>query len=470
MTKPVMQKRIYRMISLVMAFFMSVVLLFSVPVLPASAADVSHRWSSSSRVSFKVLGVGLTDIQTVTVPSYGSLSIPEGKIYTLTMRITDAQQPAMDSYYSLSVSSTPYIRYGSYTSYGVRNGDIYTFTLKGTALSSHLETPSVSFNSSCTALKQSAVGVDYAVYYDTVVLSQSLMDDPDYTPSPPLPVPEFGWMTTAANINNILVPPGTYGDITTTISFPTTSFPYIQFSPGHRYFIRFSIYPDASRFPVGLSYWLTDVELNIGGFSFPAAYNYLNRSYVISVVNDGSFFPTSHASISATVHLASSSSAAVSVQPHFSLNVDTQVINVFPISGQVVTDPGLQDAIKDQTAAIEKGTQDQIDNANKNHDEALNGYDNSGMDGTNSQLSGTLGGMDDVEDAAMGDSKDTIKNFDFGSMMDFSAGVTSGLSFITSVVNSFISASGQFQIVILFSFLMAFLSIIVGLWRYFRGS
>lgn len=111
-----------------------------------------------------------------------------------------------------------------------------------------------------------------------------------------------------------------------------------------------------------------------------------------------------------------------------------------------------------------------VDALNKQTDTVANGYDSSSGTASNDKLSSSLGEMNRAEDDAVASVEGSLKDYGFTDVLDFSVGLLSGLSFVTAFVNSFVTASGQLAVVISVLYCIAFLAVVLGLWRFFRGS
>lgn len=103
-------------------------------------------------------------------------------------------------------------------------------------------------------------------------------------------------------------------------------------------------------------------------------------------------------------------------------------------------------------------------------DTLINGYDSTAGDAANGELSSILTGMEDAENKTWLASQESIGSYVFTDILNFSAGLMSGLSLIFSFANSFFLASGDLSVIVSVLYCMAFLAIILGLWRFFRGS
>lgn len=121
-------------------------------------------------------------------------------------------------------------------------------------------------------------------------------------------------------------------------------------------------------------------------------------------------------------------------------------------------------------SVLNNTSQAQINAGNKNADDIMHSYDNTAGDAANGELSSILSGMEDAENKTWLASQESIGSYVFTDILNFSAGLMSGLSLIFSFANSFFLASGDFSVIVSVLYCMAFLAIILGLWRFFRGS
>lgn len=121
-------------------------------------------------------------------------------------------------------------------------------------------------------------------------------------------------------------------------------------------------------------------------------------------------------------------------------------------------------------SVLNNTSQAQINAGNKNADDIMHSYDNTAGDAANGELSSILSGMEDAENKTWLASQESIGSYVFTDILNFSAGLMSGLSLIFSFANSFFLASGDLSVIVSVLYCMAFLAIILGLWRFFRGS
>lgn len=96
------------------------------------------------------------------------------------------------------------------------------------------------------------------------------------------------------------------------------------------------------------------------------------------------------------------------------------------------------------------------------------GYDSSAGEETNDKLSGSLGGMTEAEDAISSGASGNLEGYNPSASLNFAQGLLSGLSLVTNFANSFFLASGDFKLSVSVLYTLAFLSIVVGLWRFVR--
>ena len=99
-------------------------------------------------------------------------------------------------------------------------------------------------------------------------------------------------------------------------------------------------------------------------------------------------------------------------------------------------------------------------------DDMMHGFKNPGMDTSSGQLEGAIGGYQEAEDDLFNSQKGSLDAFDPSSIFSFSVGTVSGITFCSSLVTSFFTASGDFSILVGVLFTVALLSIILGLFRF----
>lgn len=99
----------------------------------------------------------------------------------------------------------------------------------------------------------------------------------------------------------------------------------------------------------------------------------------------------------------------------------------------------------------------------------IKGYGNSGMDSGSSSLGDSLSGVDNSlgvvvagVDSSLADRADILNLF------DFTAGLHSALTLVGSFESAFLTASGELTVAMTMVYWMIFLSIVVGLWRFFK--
>lgn len=93
-------------------------------------------------------------------------------------------------------------------------------------------------------------------------------------------------------------------------------------------------------------------------------------------------------------------------------------------------------------------------------------YDSSAGDSANSDLSGSLGGMGDIEGSITADASGHLENYDISSFLKFPKGLVSGLSLVTSFANRFLSVSNYFSQYVNILYAIGFMAILLGLWRF----
>lgn len=111
-------------------------------------------------------------------------------------------------------------------------------------------------------------------------------------------------------------------------------------------------------------------------------------------------------------------------------------------------------------------TQQQINNDNANHENLVNGYDNSVITNGNDKLAGKLDEYEKLEEELLSDTKDNLNNFQFENpFLSFNA-VMSDISYIlTAIYNGL----GSFNIPIAFSMTLTIAMLCIG-WYRFKGG
>lgn len=118
--------------------------------------------------------------------------------------------------------------------------------------------------------------------------------------------------------------------------------------------------------------------------------------------------------------------------------------------------------LEDKLAYIQSG----IDQVQDSQDELMNGYDASAGSSSNSQLQGSIDDYQAAEDNLFNSQKGSLDSFDPSSILTFSVGIASGLSFCSSFITSFFTASGDYAVIVGVLFTVALLSIILGIYRF----
>ena len=110
--------------------------------------------------------------------------------------------------------------------------------------------------------------------------------------------------------------------------------------------------------------------------------------------------------------------------------------------------------------------QEQIDNDNKNTDTIVNGYDNSGLNQSNQNLSDALNKYQEEEDKLLADTKDKIEDFEFQNPFDT---FVAPLEDVAYFLNGIYMTLGSFNIPIGFSLTLTIALLCIG-WYRFRGG
>ncbi len=116
---------------------------------------------------------------------------------------------------------------------------------------------------------------------------------------------------------------------------------------------------------------------------------------------------------------------------------------------------------------LSQGNQLQQENNNK-LDNLTTGYDSTAGNSTNDKLSGSLDSFASSEDAIVGGAESGVNALDIGIFFDFAPGLISGLSLVTVFVNGFMRASGDLGFIYPFLYVLVFVTLVMGLWRFRR--
>lgn len=98
-------------------------------------------------------------------------------------------------------------------------------------------------------------------------------------------------------------------------------------------------------------------------------------------------------------------------------------------------------------------------------DTITGGYNNSGMQEDNNELSGALDELDNAEQEVLDDVNGYIEGFEYPSFDGISSGIIGALSFFGGFLHSIFLGMGEFGLIITFSLTMIFVLIIVGYHR-----
>lgn len=119
---------------------------------------------------------------------------------------------------------------------------------------------------------------------------------------------------------------------------------------------------------------------------------------------------------------------------------------------------------------IEHNTGETTDAVNNGFNQAMNGYDDSAGSQAASDLDNSASGYESAEDSIFTSSKSALDGFEFFDFNSIPAVVT-GLSFITTTATAIFDAMGGTSgagIVLSVLFAVMFVSIVIGLYRYFK--
>ena len=111
--------------------------------------------------------------------------------------------------------------------------------------------------------------------------------------------------------------------------------------------------------------------------------------------------------------------------------------------------------------------QNQLDESKKQTD-AMTKFDGkSGMDKNSSDLNSSLSDYDDAQQSIFTSSSTAINNFDFENLFVFQLNISSAIGVWNSLMTSIVASMGDFSLIYTISMGLVFISIIVGIWRYF---
>lgn len=119
---------------------------------------------------------------------------------------------------------------------------------------------------------------------------------------------------------------------------------------------------------------------------------------------------------------------------------------------------------------IEGNTENTVDAITDGFNDSINGYDDSAGSQVASDLDNSASGYESVEDSIFTSSKSSLEGFEFFDFNSIPAVVT-GLSFITTTATAIFDAMGGASgagIVLSVLFAVMFVSIVIGLYRYFK--
>lgn len=116
---------------------------------------------------------------------------------------------------------------------------------------------------------------------------------------------------------------------------------------------------------------------------------------------------------------------------------------------------------------LSQGNQLQQENNNK-LDNLTTGYDSTAGNSTNDKLAGSLGGFTSSEDAVVSGAESGVNALDIDSFFNFVPGLLSGLGLVMVFVDGFILASGDLGFIFPFLYVLVFVTLILGIWRFRR--
>lgn len=125
------------------------------------------------------------------------------------------------------------------------------------------------------------------------------------------------------------------------------------------------------------------------------------------------------------------------------------------------------DESKKQTQQQHSDAQNQLDESKKQTD-AMTKFDGrADMDKNSSDLNNSLSDYDDAQQSIFTSSSTAINNFDFENLFIFQLNINSAIGVWNSLMISIVASMGDFALIYTISMGLVFISIIVGIWRYF---
>lgn len=123
--------------------------------------------------------------------------------------------------------------------------------------------------------------------------------------------------------------------------------------------------------------------------------------------------------------------------------------------------------LQQMAAQQHKDSQDQLQESQKQTD-AMTKFDGKAdMDKNSSDLNSSLTDFDSVQQSIFESSSTAINNFDFENLFSFSLNISSAIGVWNSLMISIVASMGDFALIYTLSMGLVFISIIVGIWRYF---
>ncbi len=136
-----------------------------------------------------------------------------------------------------------------------------------------------------------------------------------------------------------------------------------------------------------------------------------------------------------------------------------QAINQLDINVNVDIDEIISNATQN--------SQNEINNANKNHEQLVNGFDNSGMDSDQQKLDTSINDYVEKEDELFADAKDHLEGFTYENpLSDYQAALTDISTFLGGIYN----ALGALNIPIAFSLTLSIALVMIGYYRFKGGA
>lgn len=242
------------------------------------------------------------------------------------------------------------------------------------------------------------------------------------------------------------------------------SFDFGTFEVGRKYSIKFYLKTEVSIATTGglafsygpTSYFNGTERISALGVSSTVSYGWNTYVFQPTVSRPAFTYTGTIRTVGSTsVSTDSNNKTFAYAQPSYKISItDVTITDITPLT----TDERLE-IIQDNTTEL-----------NNKVDNLTNGYDSTAGNAAGDQLSNNFSQVDAAEGNTVADAKESLGKFDFMDSVKFTAGLISGLSYLYSFSNAFFLASGNFSVVVTAVYCLSFITILVGLWRFFRGS